>query len=142
MRRGNGSEYSHGLGQSVHILDPFDEVQLKPALKSRFNPLDTIDPNSSMAVDDARRMAACIVISDGPSKDKFFDDAALDLIQGVILHVLTDKDFEGKRNLVTVWRLITQGDWQGIELLTRHEARENPRRVHIALGRHDQEHPL
>src|SRR5262249_15908907 len=44
-------------------------------------------------------------------------------IKGVILHVLSARLFEGRRNLVTVRRLLTQGDWLTIEQLR--EAGEN-----------------
>ncbi len=42
-RRGQGSDYCIGLGQSVVILDPFGEMQLDGALRGRYNPLDAID---------------------------------------------------------------------------------------------------
>jgi type IV secretion system protein VirD4 len=45
------------MGQEVRILDPFDEVPLASSLKARFNPLDVIDPDSDLAVDDAGRVS-------------------------------------------------------------------------------------
>jgi hypothetical protein len=44
----------------VRILEPFGEVQLDPALRARFNPLDVIDPAGDLAIDDAGRIAAAI----------------------------------------------------------------------------------
>jgi hypothetical protein len=41
------------MGQEVRILDPFGEVPLPDSLKARFNPLDVIDPDGDLAVDDA-----------------------------------------------------------------------------------------
>jgi type IV secretory pathway TraG/TraD family ATPase VirD4 len=61
-RRGGGSEYAHALGQKVCILDPFGEVQLPGSLKARYNPLDAIDPDSDLAIDDAGRVAAALVV--------------------------------------------------------------------------------
>src|SRR5208283_936092 len=61
-RRGSGSEYAHALGQKVCVLDPFGEVQLPAPLKARYNPLDAIDPESDIAVDDAGRIAAALVV--------------------------------------------------------------------------------
>src|SRR5271165_6014567 len=55
-RRGSGSIYAEGIGQKVRILDPFGEVQLDAAFKARYNPLDAIDPESEVAVDDASRI--------------------------------------------------------------------------------------
>jgi type IV secretory pathway TraG/TraD family ATPase VirD4 len=115
-RRGSGSEYAYGLGQTVRILDPFGEVQLEPALKARFNPLDAIDPKSDFAVDDAGRIAAAIVVIES-QHDPFWEQAARNLVKALILHVLTSPYFEGRRNLVSVWRLLRQGDWLAVERL-------------------------
>jgi type IV secretory pathway TraG/TraD family ATPase VirD4 len=115
-RRGDGSQYCFGLGQTVRILDPFGEVQIDASLKARYNPLDTIDPASDFAVDDAGRVAAALVVVESRS-DPYWEEAARDLIKGLILHVLTDPDFESRRNLVSVWRLLNQGDWISLEML-------------------------
>ena len=101
-------------------------MQLDASLKGRFNPLDAIDPLSDFAVDDAGRVAASLVVSDGGQSDRFFEDSALNLVKGLILHVLTDPDFEGRRNLVTVWRLVNQGDWLTVEVLRRGGRTEIP----------------
>ena len=108
QRRGAGSPYAHGLGQTVRILDPFDEVQLDASLKARFNPLDAIDTGSDYAVDDAGRVAAALVVVENRN-DPYWEEAARDLIKCLILHVLSDDDFDGCRNLVSVWRLLNQG---------------------------------
>ena len=117
-RRGNGSTYAHALGQTVRILDPFGEVQLDPSLKARFNPLDVIDINSDFAVDDAGRIAAALVPMQNAS-DPFWEESARSLIKGVILHVLTSPDFADRKNLITVWRLLKQGDWLSVETLQK-----------------------
>ena len=109
-RRGNGSDYAHGMGQEVRILDPFGEVQLAPSLRASFNPLDVIDPESDFAVDDAGRIAAAIIVRENKN-DPFFEEAARNLLKGLILHVLAAPAFKGMRNLITVRRLLTQGDW-------------------------------
>jgi len=113
-RRGMGSEYTYGLGQTVRILDPFGEVPLDAKLKARYNPLDAIDPKSDLAVDDAGRIAAAIVVIEN-QHDPFWEQAARNLVKALILHVLTARMFEGRRNLVTVWRLLRQGDWLTVE---------------------------
>lgn len=109
-RRGGGSEYAHALGQKVCILDPFGEVQLPDSLKARYNPLDAIDPDSDLAIDDAGRVAAALVVIESRN-DPYWEEAARNLIKGLILHVLSARSFNGQRNLVTVRRLLTQGDW-------------------------------
>ena len=115
-RRGEGSEYAHALGQKVCILDPFGEVQLPEALKVRYNPLDAVDPESEVAVDDAGRIAAALVVVESKT-DPYWELAARNLIKGLILHVVSASYFAGHRNLVTVRRLLTQGDWLSIERL-------------------------
>jgi type IV secretory pathway TraG/TraD family ATPase VirD4 len=122
-RRGNGSNYAHGMGQEVRILDPFGEVQLASSLRASFNPLDVIDPKSDFAVDDAGRIAAAIIVRENKN-DPFFEDAARNLLKGLILHVLTATGFDDIRNLITVRRLLTQGDWLRIALL-REAGEEN-----------------
>jgi type IV secretory pathway TraG/TraD family ATPase VirD4 len=77
-RRGRGSEYAHGLGQKVCILDPFGEVPLATSLKARYNPLDTIDPESDLAVDDAGRVAAALVVVQS-QRDPYWEKAAQSL---------------------------------------------------------------
>ncbi len=113
-RRGAGSAYAYGLEQTVRILDPFGEVQLDASLKARYNPLDAIDPASDFAVDDAGRIAAALVVIEN-RHDPFWEQAARNLIKALILHVLTARNFDGRRNLVSVWRLLRQGDWITVE---------------------------
>ena len=113
-RRGGGSDYTEGMGQEVRILDPFDEVPLASSLKARFNPLDVIDPDSDLAVDDAGRIAAAIIVRESKN-DPFWEDAARGLVKGLILHTLTFPSFKDIRNLVTVRKLLMEGDWLGIE---------------------------
>jgi len=113
-RRGNGSEYAHGLGQKVCILDPFGEVDLPASLKARYNPLDAIDPESDYAIDDAGRVAAALVVVENRN-DPYWEEAARNLLKGLILHVLSAPYLRGQRNLVTVRRLLTQGDWLTVE---------------------------
>lgn len=113
-RRGGGSDYTHGMGQEVRILDPFGEVPLASSLRARFNPLDVIDPDGDLAVDDAGRIAAAIIVRESKN-DPFWEDAARGLMKGLILHVLTFLSFKDIRNLVTVRKLLMEGDWLGIE---------------------------
>ena len=113
-RRGGGSDYTHGMEQEVGILDPFGEVPLASSLKARFNPLDVIDPDSDLAVDDAGRIAAAIIVRESKN-DPFWEDAARGLVKGLILHALTFPSFKDIRNLVTVRKLLMEGDWLGIE---------------------------
>ncbi len=113
-RRGRGSIYAEGMGQSVHVLDPFNIVDLPDEYKSSFNPLNTLDPNSGEAVDEAARLADAMIIT-GQSKEPFWEESARELVKGIILHVITTERFSS--NLITVRRLITGGDWETYDLM-------------------------
>ena len=119
-RRANGSEHCKGLGQKTYILDPFNVVPHAgdsfSDLKARFNPLDTLDPNSPKVLDAAGRIADAIVeIGKGDSKQ--WDQGARSLVRALILYVLTSKEFEGRRNLSTVRSLILRGDPQAAQAM-------------------------
>ena len=58
-------------------------------------------------IEDAGLIADAIVIVGG--KDPHWDESAKALLEGIILHVCTWPDYDGERNLVTVWRLISRG---------------------------------
>jgi type IV secretory pathway TraG/TraD family ATPase VirD4 len=117
-RRGPGSKYSKGLGQLVRVLDPFNAARVEEGLRGRFNPLDTLDPENEESVDEAGRIAdAIVVIHEGGTNDPFWDESARSLVKGLLLHVLTAPQYEGRRNLVTLRKLITRGDWESVEAL-------------------------
>lgn len=118
-RRGTGSEHCEGMGQAVHVLDPFNVAQIPESYRSCFNPLDTLDPTNSESIDEAGRIADALVVINQDSKDPFWDESARSMVKGLILHVLTDEQFEGRRNLVTIRELITRGDWETFERLQK-----------------------
>ncbi len=116
-RRGSGSAYANGMGQKVCVLDPFKAANVADAFRARFNPLDVLNPDDDAAVDEAGRIADALVVITDDSKDPFWDESARQLVKGLILHVLTAKEYDGKRNLLTVRELITRGDWQTVRVL-------------------------
>lgn len=113
-RRGEGSEYAEGLGQKVVVLDPFKVAQVAESLRGSFNPLDAIRLDSDDAIDEAARIADAIIVQED-AKDAHWNESARYLIKGLILHVLTAPEFEGRRNLISVRSLLVRGDWLGIE---------------------------
>lgn len=115
-RRGAGSPDCQGLGQSVKVLDPFKAAQVGDALRGRFNPLDALNPASEETIDEAGRIADAVVVIH-ESNDPFWDESARAMVKGLILHVLTAPEYEGRRNLITVRKLITRGDWEAVEAL-------------------------
>lgn len=115
-RRGAGSEHCQGLGQAVKVLDPFKAAQVEDSLRGRFNPLDALDPANEETIDEAGRIADAVVIIH-ESNDPFWDESARSMVKGLLLHVLTAPEYEGRRNLITVRKLIMRGDWESVEAL-------------------------
>lgn len=108
-RRGQGSEHCQGINQAVHVLDPMKVARVDEAYRATFNPLDALDPESPHVIDDATRIADALVeIGQGESRQ--WDEGARGLVRTLLLHVLTHPHYQGRRNLVTVRRLILQGE--------------------------------
>jgi type IV secretory pathway TraG/TraD family ATPase VirD4 len=117
-RRGAGSAHCKGMGQTVKVLDPFQSAQVADGLRGRFNPLDTLDPKAEETIDEAGRIAdAIVVVHEGGTNDPFWDESARAMVKGLLLHVLTSPHYEGRRNLVTLRKLITRGDWESVDAL-------------------------
>ena len=91
-----------GLGQAVHVLDPFGVAVGYPHDKnslSGFNPIEAMRAGRHLVEDGALIADALVVVA---GKDPHWDESAKALIEGVILHVKTWPDYEGRRNLLTV----------------------------------------
>jgi type IV secretory pathway TraG/TraD family ATPase VirD4 len=117
-RRGAGSPQATGMNQSVKVLDPFQSAQVDDALRGRFNPLDSLNPQNEETIDEAGRIAdALVVIHEGAATDPFWDESARAMVKGLLLHVLTAPRYEGRRNLITLRKLVTRGDWESIDEL-------------------------
>lgn len=117
-RRGQGSEHCVGMGQDVHVLDPFKTAHVDERYRSSFNPLDELDPADDETIDKAIRLANALVVVNEKSPDPVWDESARTMLQGIILHVLTSASFlDEERNLVTVRKLILRGEWRVEEAL-------------------------
>ena len=106
-----GRYRAEGLGQKVHVLDPFGVTSEKarPYRKNNvFNPLSMLDPDSVDIVGDAGLIADALVVPGGG--DIHWDESARNFVEGVILHVVTHDKYKGKRDLVTVRDLIMGGN--------------------------------
>jgi type IV secretory pathway TraG/TraD family ATPase VirD4 len=114
-RRGRGSQHSKGMGQAVLLLDPFKAAAVDDSLRGRFNPLDALDPEAEETIDEAGRVADAMVVMAEGVKDPFWDESARAMIKGLILHVLTAPKYEGRRDLITLRKLIMRGDWEMAE---------------------------
>lgn len=134
-RRGSGDDQCEGMGQRVHVLDPFEVAKVDSSYRSRFNPLDALDPSDPATLDEAGRLADAIVIQNPQSNDPFWDQSARAMVKGLILHVLTDPMFEGRRNLITVRELIARGDHDGVRILREELGEANPVSAQALLWR-------
>jgi type IV secretory pathway TraG/TraD family ATPase VirD4 len=124
-RRGGGSQHSKGMGQTVKVLDPFQSAQVDDSCRGTFNPLDALDPEAEETIDEAGRLAdAIVVIHEGGTNDPFWDESARAMVKGLLLHVLTAPQYEGRRSLVTLRKLILRGDWETAETLREAEPQD------------------
>lgn len=103
-RRGKGAN-GHGLGQDVHVLDPFG-VSGVPC--SSFNPLSELDTASAGLIEDAG-MFADALITHPDRGERHWTESAQALMRALILVVAGDED-PARRNLVTVRNLLTLTD--------------------------------
>lgn len=114
-RRGPGGEHCQGMGQNVHVLDPYNVAQVPEELRGCFNPLDWISGEDDYATKKVERLATSLI----PFKEKdedYWDNEARGLLGALILHVATDPMYEGKRTLMTVRDLVMRGDVTTYEL--------------------------
>lgn len=111
VRRGNGDwAYCEGMGQDVHVLDPFNAATVDDCYRSSFNPLADLDPDSEETLEEAHRIANAIVVIKDDAKEPIWDESARTMVRGLILHVLSADEFDDhERNLVKVRELIQCG---------------------------------
>jgi type IV secretion system protein VirD4 len=103
--RGKGFGGRKGLGQDVHVIDPFG-VSGKPS--ASFNPLAELDLKSDSAAEDAAMFAEALIVhpEDG---ERHWTESAQALLRALILVAARDPDPK-RRNLVTVRRLLMLTD--------------------------------
>lgn len=106
-RRGSGEGLSApGLGQAVHVLDPFDAS--KWPVKASFNPLGELRWDSPHLIDDAGAFASALVIHPDQG-ERHWTESAQAILKALILMVVRDPDPQ-RRNLLTVRRLLLLTD--------------------------------
>ncbi len=88
-------------GHKVLVLDPFGQSGVPTA---NFNVLDELDPASETIVDDVASITQAIIVDEGDTRNKHWNDSARTLLQGIILFTLTLPTKE--RTLITVRRLL------------------------------------
>lgn len=106
-RRGQGRAGLPGLGQAVHVVDPWNITGGITGLPvARFNPLDWIGQDRPNATENAMILAESIVPQRSGKGDSFWDDEARSLLVGLLLHVALHPAEDGRRHLGRVRDLI------------------------------------
>jgi type IV secretion system protein VirD4 len=95
------AKFRRAMGHNVYVLDPFGTSDEPSA---SFNPLEALDPEDDMLVDDVAAIAGALVVDDGDSRSQHWNNSARTLLIGIILLTLTLEKPE--RNLVTVRELL------------------------------------
>lgn len=110
------------MGQAVHVVDPFGEVQGDAArFRAAFNPLDVLNrPGSPDVADDAALLADALIMDSGG--DTHWTDSARALIKGLLLFILSAEGV-GAKNLNTLRDLVQRefegdADAETVDLLT------------------------
>lgn len=105
-RRGQGRGIADGgLGQDVHVIDPFGVAEVDDAYRSGFNPLDGLDPRADDFVDECDAIADALVVQEGKGNNAYFYDASRLILRGYIAWVAAHPDIQDK-SLNEVRRLI------------------------------------
>lgn len=95
------------MGQRIHVVDPFGTCGKDMApWKAQFNPMDVLALDSPTLIEDAALIAEAMVVQPSDQKDPHWDESAKNFLEGVIAHVATDPQIEGRRNLIEVRKLI------------------------------------
>lgn len=102
------AEARHKMGHEIHVVDPWAMTPLDDLQVSEFNPLDWLDTSDPDLPENAMLLASALVV-EGNSKDPFWDEEAKALLQGLIMHVATEAEEDGKRHLPRVRELLVQG---------------------------------
>ena len=125
-RRGEGTDICGGPVRLVHVLDPFNAGAVDDADRSRFNPLDALNPDDNEIIERATLIADAIVVIHPESNDPFWDESGRAMVKALVLHILTAPEYAGRRNLVSLRDLLTRGDWEAVELLRQMEEEDIP----------------
>jgi type IV secretion system protein VirD4 len=106
IRRGNGDKNLNieGMGQSVHIVDPWGITGLNIA---KFNPLDWLQAGDIDINENAMMLADAIITQRSGNADPFWDEEAKALLMGILLYVTIDNLEVGNRHLGRVRDIIT-----------------------------------
>lgn len=123
-RRGQGDAARGipGMGQTVHVVDPWGITDLPTAW---FNPMDWLRPDDEDINENAMMLADSIVTRRG-SNDPFWDEEAKALLMGLLLYVALDEREQEDRTLGRVRDIISMGKDALTEVLLQMVENPNP----------------
>lgn len=115
-RRGKGDKNQNiqGLGQTVHVIDPWGITGLP---SSRFNPLDWLNPADIDVNENAMILADSIITPQGGNRDQFWDEEAKALLMGFLLWVALEESEKENRTLARVRDIISLGTMELNDIL-------------------------
>ena len=97
------------LGQKCYVFDPFgctgSETESYRATYCVINKL--VSSSRNTFVPNAKLIGDSLIVNDNPY-DQHWTDTAKQIVAGLAAHVATHVNYEGKRDLVTVWQLINE----------------------------------
>lgn len=100
------------FGHQIVLLDPFKVVTRSP---DTFNPLDSIDRDSSLALDECNDLAKALVIRPDEEKEPHWNDSAESWIAALLATVVQyGQAHEGTRSLQTIRDILS--DPQKLEM--------------------------
>jgi type IV secretion system protein VirD4 len=106
------------MGHKVRIIDPYGIVTKK---SDTLNPLDLIDKNSPLAIDECRDFANAMVVRTGQEKDPHWVDSAEAWISAM-LAVVAYYGEAGERSLQTVRTLVSNPQKMDAIIKLMHES--------------------
>lgn len=134
-RRAAGDKYCKGLGQKTYVLDPYGLSKGTEDYKASCNLLDMIDADSPSLLSDCEILAEGMRVTQSGGESESWSRDGAQITALVMAHVKTSPSFEGRRNLITVRELLTEGLEDFVNLLREENKAE------IALAKKEDRNP-
>lgn len=112
------------LGQKVVVLDPAGVADVPDEMRGTFNPMAHLHEDNLRVVSDAHSLAMGLVVPRPDAKDPFWDDTALNFIQGLALY-MSLYHWEDTRTLMTLRRLASVGDMKLYDAIHKKRQQKN-----------------
>ena len=124
-RRGDGDKYSEGLGQKTYVLDPYGLAKVPKKYRASCNLLDILDAKAGDLLSQCETLAEAMRLSQEGGESESWSKDGAEFTALVIAHVKTSKYYaKNLRSLVTVRKLITEGNIEGLEFIRKLNQKE------------------